>query len=184
MSTVTVTLRLRHIDDLFREPDIDPFSEWYQAYSAEPAIKYVEARVGDNPRIERLVLVIALPRETVEPGLEDRVIAAIDRYCDARLVSVAEESSRNNSRGWLMLAFSIVVVSIFLFAARRLDARGWETFSVLSDGLSIAAWMLLWHPLEALIFNRWDFRLDRRVLRTIRHKAYVRIEALDVSVSR
>ena len=184
MSTVTVNLRLRCIDDLFTTPDIDPFSEWYQAYSDEPAIRYVEARVGDNPRIERLDLVIALPRETVEPGLEDRVIAAIDRYCDARLASVAEESARNNSRGWLMLAFSIIVVSIFLFAARRLEDRGWETFSVLADGLSIAAWMLLWHPLEALVFNRWDFRLDRRVLRTIRHKAHVHVETIDVPVSR
>ena len=45
---------------------------------------------------------------------------------------------------------------------------------------SIAAWVLLWHPLEALVFNRWDFRLDRRVLRTIRYKATVRVEPLDL----
>ena len=184
MSTVTVNLRLRHIDDLFRTPDIDPFSEWYQAYSDESAIKYVEARVGDNPRIERLDLVIGLPREAIDPDLEGRLAAAIDRYCDARLATVAEESARNNSRGWLMLAFSVVVVTIFLFTARRLGDLGYETLEVLADGLSIAAWMLLWHPLEALIFNRWDFRLDRRVLRTIRHKAYVRIEVLDIPVSR
>ena len=38
--------------------------------------------------------------------------------------------------------------------------------------------MLLWHPLEALVFNRWDFRLDRRVLRTIRDRSSVRVEGL------
>jgi hypothetical protein len=50
--------------------------------------------------------------------------------------------------------------------------------------LSIAAWVLLWHPLEALVFSRWDFRLDRRVLRTIRDKTTVRVEPLDLTPDR
>ena len=68
----------------------------------------------------------------------------------------------------MMLAIALIVVSVILFVAHRLDAAGWETLSVVAEGLSIAAWLLLWHPLDALVFNRWDFRLDRRVLRTIR----------------
>jgi hypothetical protein len=47
-----------------------------------------------------------------------------------------------------------------------------------AEGLSVAAWVLLSHPLEALAVNRWDFRLDRRVLRTIRDKSTVRVQPL------
>lgn len=179
MSTVTVNLRLRTIDDFFRIPDLDPFSEWYQAYSEEPAIMYVEACVGDNPRTEHLDLVVGLPHEAIAPDTEVRLREAIDRYCDARLLAVQQASARNNSRGWLMLAFTIAVVIAILFIAHRLDNEGYETLAVIGEGLSIAAWILLWHPLEALIFNRWDFRLDRRVLRTIRYRSQVRIDALD-----
>ena len=79
-----------------------------------------------------------------------------------------------------MLAVTLVAVSILLFVAHRLEDAGWEGLSVAAEGLSIAAWLLLWHPLDALVFNRWDFRLDRRILRTMRHRASVRIEELDV----
>jgi hypothetical protein len=179
VSTVTVTLRLRRIEDLFRTPDLDPFSEWYQAYSDEPAISYVEARVGDELQADHLDLVIGLPRGAVQPGMTKRVLTALDRYCDARLANVRDKSRRNNGRGWLMLAFSLVVVSTFLFVSHRLDQAGYETFSVLAEGLSIAAWLLLWHPLEALVFNRWDLRLDRRVLKTIRYATDVHIQELE-----
>jgi hypothetical protein len=177
VSTVTVALRLRSVEDLFRQPDLDPFSEWYQPYSDQPAIAYVEACVGDQ--LHHLDLVIELPQDAVEPALKDKVKAALERYCDARLTQVSEESGRNNGRGWLMLAFALVVVSIFLFLAHRLDNAGYETLSVFAEGLSIAAWLLLWHPLDALVFNRWDLRLDRRVLATIRHATVVHIKEID-----
>jgi hypothetical protein len=74
---------------------------------------------------------------------------------------------------------TIVVVTFFVWVAHRIAGSTHEMLAVAAEGLSIAAWVLLWHPLEALVFNRWEFRLDRRVLRTIRDKSSVRIEALD-----
>jgi hypothetical protein len=55
----------------------------------------------------------------------------------------------------------------------------WTGSPVAAEGLSIAAWVLLWHPLAALVLDRWDFRLDRRVLKTVRDKSTVRIRPLD-----
>ena len=78
-----------------------------------------------------------------------------------------------------MLAITIVVVTFFVWLAHRLSDSPQEMLAVAAEGLSIAAWVLLWHPLEALVFNRWDYRLDRRVLRTIRDKSTVRVEPLD-----
>ncbi len=180
MSIVTVDLRLRRIEDFFRTPDLDPFSEWYEAYSDRPAIEYVIACVSDDPSTEHVELVVALPGEMVDGDTERLLLAAIDRYCNARLIAVKRQSARNNSRGWLMLAFSIVVVAFFVWTAQRFAESSYESLAIAAEGLSIAAWVLLWHPLEALVFNRWDLRLDRRVLRTIRDKAKVRVETLDL----
>lgn len=49
-------------------------------------------------------------------------------------------------------------------------------------GLSIAAWVMLWHPLEEVVFNHWDHRLDRRALRTVRDRSAMRIEKLESGV--
>lgn len=177
-----MTICLRSPDDLFRTPDIDPYSEWYQPYSIRPAVEYVEARVGDSLLTDHLDLTICLPRGAVADDTQQRIRAAIDRYCDARLVTVHEESRRNNWRGWMMLVIALFVVNVILFVAHRLEDAGFETLSVVGEGLSIAAWLLLWHPLEALVFNRWDFRLDRRVLRTIRHRSRIILLETDVPV--
>lgn len=179
MSSVTVDLRLRSIDHFFRAPDLDAFSEWYEAYSDEPAIEYVAACVGDDPGAGHVDVIVRLPLDAVADDTEESLRTAITRYCDGRLLMVERDAARNNSRGWLMLAFSIVVVAFFVFVAHRLSDSPLEPLAVAAEGLSIAAWVLLWHPLEALVFNRWDYRLDRRVLRTIRDKSEVRILPLD-----
>lgn len=177
--SVLVDLRLQSLDDFFRIPQVSPFSEWYQAYSEQPAIEYVESCVADDPGAEHVDLVVSLPRSAVQPETADRLRAALVRYCDAHLTTLHRDSRRNNVRGWLMLAITIVVVTFFVWLAHRLSSSPHEMLTVAAEGLSIAAWVLLWHPLEALVFNRWDYRLDRRVLRTIRDKSTVRVEPLD-----
>jgi hypothetical protein len=177
--SVRVDLRLQALHDFFHTPRISPFSEWYGAYSERPAIEYVEACVADDPGAEHVDVVVGLPRSAIHPDTADRLRRALVRYCDAHLVTLHRDSRRNNVRGWLMLAITIVVVTFFVWLAHRLADSPQEMLAVAAEGLSIAAWVLLWHPLEALVFNRWDYRLDRRVLRTIRDKSTVRVEPLD-----
>jgi hypothetical protein len=182
MSSVAIDLRLQSLDDFFRAPDIDPFSDWYEAYSGAPAIEYVQTCVADDPGTEHVDIVVRLPRSAAGGETAERLRHAVVKYCDAHLMTIDRESRRNNARGWLMLAFTVVVVALFVWLAQRLSDSPHTALSIAAEGLSIAAWVLLWHPLEALVFNRWDFRLDRRVLKTIRDKATVRVEPLDLAL--
>ena len=65
----------------------------------------------------------ACRRQRSTPTPPDRLRAAIVRYCDAHLVTVDRDSRRNNARGWLMLAFSVVVVSALRLARAALLGR-------------------------------------------------------------
>ena len=175
-------MRLRTAQDLFRRPDLDPFSDWYESYSERPAIEYVLACVGDDPRAEHVALVVQMPPETIDDGLEARLLAAVKKYCRAHLTTVSREAAQNNSRGWLMLAFTVIAVGLLLWLAQRWASSAVSVSAIAAQGLSIAAWVLLWHPLEALVFNRWDYRLDKRVLRTIHDRATLTVkEALPAS---
>jgi hypothetical protein len=78
-----------------------------------------------------------------------------------------------------MMALAVFVVFALVWVARQFADSGQSVLGVAAEGLSIAAWVMLWHPLEELVFNRWDHRLDRRALRTLRDRSSLRITPLD-----
>jgi len=178
ISDLSVHLRLRTIEDFFTTPDIDPLSDWFGVYSLTSGIEFVVDEVGDAPRVNHVDVTIRMPSGAITDGLEGRVRAGIDKYCDARLRAVEQAAREDRSRGWLMMAFSVFAVFVLVWSAKQFSDTGQSLLGVAAEGLSIAAWVLLWHPLEDLVFNRWDHRLDRRALRTLRDRSRVRIEAI------
>ena len=76
-----------------------------------------------------------------------------------------------------------MVVFALVWVAQQFASKQETLLGVASEGLSIAAWVMLWHPLEHLVFNRWDHRLDGRVLRTVRDHCSVTIAAIETPAS-
>ena len=183
MSDTSVTLRLRSVDDFFHQPHIDPRSEWFEHYSLTSGLEYVVEKVADSPRTTHVRVEIRLPAEAVADDLAESVKTGIQRYCEARLRTVDHSAREDRSRGWLMLAFSIFVVFALVWVAQQFASKQETLLGVASEGLSIAAWVMLWHPLEHLVFNRWDHRLDGRVLRTVRDHCSVTIAAIETPVA-
>jgi hypothetical protein len=91
---------------------------------------------------------------------------------------VEQAAREDRSRGWLMMALAVFAVFAHVWVAQQFSDSEQGVLGVASEGLSIAAWVLLWHPLEDLVFNRWDHRLDRRALRPLRDRSRVRVEAI------
>ena len=178
ISNLGMNLRLRTIEDFFKAPDIDPLSDWFEAYSLTSGIEFVVDEIGDEPRVSHVDVIIHMPPKAITDGLEERVRTGIDKYCNARLRAVEQAAREDRSRGWLMMAFSVVAVFVLIWSAQKLTGTGESLLGVAAEGLSIAAWVLLWHPLQELVFDRWTHRLDRRALRTLRDRSSVRIEAI------
>jgi hypothetical protein len=178
ISSLIMNLRIRTIEDFFKAPDIDPLSDWFDVYSLTSGIEFVVDEIGDEPRVSHVDVIIRMPPEAIADGLEGRVRAGIDKYCNARLRVVEQAAREDRSRGWLMMAFSVVAVFVLIWSAQKLAGTGESLLGVAAEGLSIAAWVLLWHPLQELVFDRWTHRLDRRALRTLRDRSSVRVEAI------
>ena len=173
-----MNLRLRTIEDFFTAPDSDPLSDWFEVYSLTSGVEFVVDEVGDEPRVTYGDATIRMPPEAITGGVEARVRAGIDKYCDARLRAVEQAAREDRSRGWLMMALAVFAVFAHVWVAQQFSDSEQGVLGVASEGLSIAAWVLLWHPLEDLVFNRWDHRLDRRALRPLRDRSRVRVEAI------
>jgi hypothetical protein len=135
--------------------------------------------VDDAPRVSHVDVTIHLPPEAIAEGLEARVKAGIGKYSYARLRAVEQEARENRSRGWLMMVFAIFAVFALVWVAQKFSYSGHGLLGVASEGLSIAARLMLWHPLDELVFNRWDRRLNRRALLTLRDRSSLHIMPLE-----
>src|SRR3954447_9166865 len=84
-NTLRVTLRLRAIDDLFRDPELSPFDPYYSPATCVAGKDYLGAemrrRPGDTPTE---VTVLLAPDQLAScPDLEARTRPAIARYSEA-----------------------------------------------------------------------------------------------------
>lgn len=161
--TLEITLELQDINYLFQKPDISPFSRHYKPYSYIAGIEFVANELYADPAYDAVKLELQLSPELIKPGLEEETQAAAARYCSGRLRNVTHEIHSLRWRGTRALAMATVALFVLIIASRLVFSEENLVRQVVSEGLSIAAWVSFWVPLEMLIFKVWEQRLDRKV---------------------
>jgi len=179
MDSLDLILRLRRIEDLFEEPDITPFSEWYEIYSERSGIGYVLDELSDTPDVDTINLTIRLPDADITDGLALKVERAVAKYCRARLRAIEEKWDTERARNLRMLLFAICSVALLVTVSHLLSRIDSPGVDVVAEGLSIASWVMLWYPLQNLVFTRWEHRADRRVLLALEESIAIRIQPLE-----
>src|SRR5674476_1447021 len=64
------TLRLHDINHLFDDPNISPFSDYYQPYSFKTGMDYIVDELYNHPSAEEIELTVLLPAEQITRDLE------------------------------------------------------------------------------------------------------------------
>src|SRR4051812_33367554 len=84
-STLRVTLRLKAIDDLFRDPDLSPFDPYYSPATCVAGMDYLVAEMLRRPGDTPTEVTVLLPPDQLAscPELEARTRIAIARYSEA-----------------------------------------------------------------------------------------------------
>lgn len=168
-----VVLEVETVDQIFNSSDADPFSELEGAALGEAALDHVLTRLQLQPlrSWDDAQLVVRLPADQITPGLEQRLSHAIGRYCRARIEEndlQVRLSRRQHTVGMvvvilLVLAVMAVAYLIFttVFAAASDTAK-----TLVAASISVFAWVILWDPLEALLF---DWAAPARENRALAH---------------
>ena len=175
--TLRVTLRLKTIEHLFTEPDLSPFDPYYAPHSFAAGMDYLVGEMRRRPRATRTELTVLLPPDQFEaqPGLEARTREAIGRYAEAwaRSARQTQDIEGITARRVLAVAalFFAVANLVYLWYGRTGSVLGVSgiLLDVAVEGLSIAAWVVLWWPLDQLLHASWQHRLDERAYRTLQH---------------
>ncbi len=170
-----VVLKLNTIDELFNAPDVNPFSENTIDVLGEAALLH-----ASRQRLARRIrhwhearLVIQLPPDQITPDLQAQTSAAVRRYCTAKIEDnrIAIHLSRVRSAIGLIAVtiISVVVMGVAWLLFNTIFAAQADTTvaALVFASISVFVWVILWDPMEKLIFDWVSPALENRVLRGI-----------------
>jgi hypothetical protein len=167
-------IRIDTIDRLFNAPDANPFSDKDADVLGEAALVHmVRQLMGRQLRNwDDVQLTIALPADQLTPSLQQETIAAIQRYSAAKIEDNRLSIHLSRVRGAIGLAivtlFALVVVGLIYLLMVNVFADATTTVRSLVAGVtSIFAWVVIWTPLEKLLFDWVDPALENRILHKI-----------------
>ena len=162
-----VTLALRAPADLFTPPTSDPFSEEFESYGEKPALDAIVAEMEAGKIPSRVRTLVELPAEEIDPSLEQRIRDAVARYCRVKLAALDVELRKTTQLGFRTLVIGFLAVIVLNAASRELDNSNNDIVLAISQGLSIISWVTLWFPVNLLLYDRWYYRRDQTVFRTL-----------------
>ena len=167
-------IRLDTIDQLFNQPDINPFSDDEIYVLGEPAlIRAIRRLLARRVRHwEEMRLVIELPADQITPGLENQTEQALRRYSDAKIednhLTIRLSRARSLLGLGIVIIISILVILLAYFLLTSVFPRTSDTVKALiASSLSVFVWVSLWGPLEKLLFDWVQPHMENNILRKI-----------------
>jgi membrane glycosyltransferase len=157
---------------LFDAPAINPFSENELEILGMSGLAYITRQLQAHRRdLKHARLLVRMPPDQITPGLDRRLADAVHRYCRAKIEDNEVEIHLIRFRSSLGLGIlmvvvaAIVAITYFLFTG-PLAGIPQVVQVAIAFTISLFAWVSLWDPLEALIFNpiamlRENFALRR-----------------------
>ena len=158
-----IEVKLHDLHQLFNTLDPSPFIEKDLDDDAED---FVTGWALEYPARQPLTLVIHLEQPPAEPEPRRFIEAAVQNFDLSRARQTRREFSQLMHDGRL----SLFIGTSFLVAcmtAVRLVGQFWsghEFTAWLQEGLTIAGWVAMWHPLEIYLYSWWPVRRKLRIL--------------------
>ncbi len=165
---VDLYLPMVRIEHLFEAPRLDPFAPELEGYDPRPGLECMVRAVQRAQRRATLNVAVGLPADLITPDLEERARAALSRECRRRIAILDDELDGVRRLGIRTLLWGLLAV---LFINGSVGALGiTEPGSIedaLSTGLQTVAWVILWVPINLLVYDLWYGRRDRRAYRKL-----------------
>lgn len=168
-----IQVRIHELRQLFNSIDPSPFRERDLDPDCE---EFIVSWAREMPLDQNLRVEIRLEREQPTSALAADVLAAVRSHF-ARAASLQDLRRRRIAReGRLSLAIGLVLLILCISGAAlvpvdRLGTAG----DIFRESFVIAGWVVMWHPLEALLYGIWPVVRERRLLE--------RLAAADVRLS-
>lgn len=170
-----VVLTVDSVSQLFNAPDANPFVNDEATVLGEAAFDRLLRRQLVERRINLagVPLWVSLPADQVTPDLEPQLAVAIQRYCDERIEDnrlTIRHSRLQHGMGLgivFLLTLLVAAVAYLLLVTVFADSSS-VVQGIIAGLVCVFTWVILWDPLEALLFEWVEPARENRVLEQIR----------------
>lgn len=176
-----IVLRVDSVAEIFNAPAANPFAAGEGNILGEAALDRLLLREQAQPLrdLSSVPLVVALPVDQITPDLEPRLAAAIQRYCAARIednrIQIRHSRLQHGVGMAIVLLLVLAVIAIvYLLLTTVLANLSTTVQGIIAGCVCVFAWVVLWDPLEALLFD-W-------VAPTQENRVFAKIMKMRVSV--
>ncbi|HVH00876.1 MAG TPA: hypothetical protein VM844_08920 [Miltoncostaeaceae bacterium] len=151
-------VRLLRLEDLFAEPELDPFLPEHAPYDERTGVEQLLGRLRPSKRTATASVTVELAEGADDPGAEERARGALDRYCRRKMRMLAEEMELSRRFGYRSLLWGFVAVVVLNGLAEAIN----DDWDPIASGLSVASWVILWVPVNLLVYDLYYLRRDTR----------------------
>lgn len=170
--TYEAVLELTAFEDLFHAPNLSPMDDRYGNHSGMPALEFIADQIYANGSYRSANVTFVVPGPVARTT--DEIRAGVERWASAKALSQNADVRAMRWRGWRSLLLGLVLFAVLIGASQILDNPRGDILDTLSTGLEVAAWVVLWFPLDTLIFSVWQHRVD--------HRAYSIIGRMEINL--
>lgn len=171
----TINLDLNVIEDLFIEPSYNPFDSNGRFQSG---IEELVEQVRELSLKEPLKICLTLSSQPDCEDINEATSNALRRYCSVRIRGCEKTIHEIQNQGKRDLLSAVVLSFILIlgeFSIIRLPFIPEFLTYLLATGFGIIAWVILWPPLDKLLYEWRPCRRSQRIFR------YLQSAVLDIN---
>lgn len=155
-----IDVRLNTVDQLFDNRDPAPFRE----RDLDPdLVEYLVAAAEDLSSLGAFKVVFWI----AQPCVPEEVQTGYRAHFEYELERVERRSRRQRRTGQVALVLGLVLLVALISVSELLAPASSRVIRVLREGLLILSWVVMWRPVEALIYDWLPIRRERKLMQRL-----------------
>lgn len=162
-----LSINLNTIEELFQEPDFNPFDPDSRCESGVADLFNQTHELSQNEAVQ---IEINLANRSDKADLLTETGAAMKRFCEVQIAKSEREIHEIRRQGYRYLGWAILFALIMLLGAfliTQLTFLPEIVIYLLSTGAGIIAWVMLWPPLDSIMYEWSPYRQTKRRYRQL-----------------
>jgi hypothetical protein len=156
-----IDVRIAQIEQLFDNRDPAPFRE----RDLDPDLVEYLLAAGDDLVAYRVFRVVFWLEKPCQPG---EIEGAFHAHMAYELDRLDRRRHRARRTGQIALVVALVIITGLLALSQLVGSTvPGELGAGLKEGLVISCWVIMWRPVEVLIYDGIPWRRERRVMRRL-----------------
>jgi hypothetical protein len=154
----TISVDLNNLDELFTEPDFDPYDAECRC---ESGIADLYNQTQNLSRKENIQIHLNLSSGSDPGKTVGEIQKAIGRFCDVKIAHSEREITGIRHQGWRDMgwaSFISILMILGSFLVTQLTFLPEVIIYLLATGAGIIAWVALWPPLDSILYEWSPYR--------------------------